>query len=193
MACVLAILLTHEMGHFVMTLIYRVRASLPYFIPLPISPIGTMGAVIAMDGRQADRRQIFDIGLAGPLAGLVVAIPIMWIGVQQIGLQPVPAKPRHCRPAAGDATGDRPPASGNYDPQQRRSARPGQSLLHGRLGGPARDGAQHAAGEPARRRPRDYALFGRRAHWIARGFMLLAFVYMGVHGLLSIARRRPGC
>ena len=86
MLCVLAILMTHEMGHFVMTLVYGVRSSLPYFLPLPISPIGTMGAVIGMDGSRADRRQIFDIGLAGPIAGLVVAIPILWIGVQQLDL-----------------------------------------------------------------------------------------------------------
>ena len=46
MGCVLSILLAHEMGHFVMTLVYRVRASLPLCIPLPVSPIGTMGAVM---------------------------------------------------------------------------------------------------------------------------------------------------
>jgi membrane-associated protease RseP (regulator of RpoE activity) len=77
-----------RMGHFVMTLIYRVRSTLPYFIPLPISPIGTMGAVIGMDGASADRKQIFDIGLAGPLAGLIVAIPICWIGAGQLDLTP---------------------------------------------------------------------------------------------------------
>ena len=86
MGCILAILMTHEMGHFVMTLVYRIRATLPIFIPLPISPIGTMGAVIAMDGSKADRRQIFDIGLAGPLAGLVVAVPIIWIGAARLQL-----------------------------------------------------------------------------------------------------------
>jgi len=84
MACVLAILLTHEMGHFIATLRYRIPASLPYFLPLPISPIGTMGAVIAMDGMRANRKEIFDIGLAGPLAGLAVAMPVMWIGIQQV-------------------------------------------------------------------------------------------------------------
>jgi Zn-dependent protease len=90
MFALLAILLTHEMGHFLMSLRYRVAASWPYFLPLPISPIGTLGAVIGMDGRSADRKQIFDIGLAGPLAGLVVAIPVLWIGVQQLDLT-VPA------------------------------------------------------------------------------------------------------
>jgi Zn-dependent protease len=86
MLCVLAILLTHEMGHFVATLCYRIPASLPYFIPFPISPIGTMGAVIGMEGFKANRRQMFDIGLAGPLAGLVVAVPILFIGIRQLDL-----------------------------------------------------------------------------------------------------------
>ena len=82
-AALLSILMAHEMGHFVATVIYRIPASLPYFLPLPLLA-GTLGAVIAMDGRQADRRQIFDIGIAGPLAGLVIALPVMWAGVQQL-------------------------------------------------------------------------------------------------------------
>ena len=86
MACVLAILLTHEMGHFLATVRYRIAASLPFFIPFPISPIGTMGAVIGMDGLRANRREMFDIGLAGPIAGLLVAVPIMWIGVTKLDL-----------------------------------------------------------------------------------------------------------
>src|SRR5262245_57657652 len=84
MVCVLAILFAHEMGHFLMTLWHGVPASYPYFIPFPLSPFGTMGAVISMDGVKANRREIFDIGLAGPLAGLVVAIPIMAIGITQL-------------------------------------------------------------------------------------------------------------
>lgn len=84
MGAVLAILFAHEMGHFLATLWHRIPASLPYFIPLPVSPIGTLGAVIGMDGRRANRKQIFDIGIAGPLAGLVVAIPILWFGVAQL-------------------------------------------------------------------------------------------------------------
>ena len=87
MGCVLAILMTHEMGHFIATLCYRVPASLPFFIPFPLTPIGTMGAVIAMDGQRANRRQIFDIGIAGPLAGLVVAIPILYFGIQKLQLE----------------------------------------------------------------------------------------------------------
>ena len=90
MVSVISILLLHELGHFVATLIYRVPASLPIFLPFPINPIGTMGAVISMQGHWADRKQIFDIGIAGPLAGLVVAIPLTFIGVSQLDLTPVP-------------------------------------------------------------------------------------------------------
>ena len=87
---VILIIWLHEMGHFVATLIYRVPASYPFFLPLPINPIGTMGAVIAMHGHTADRKQIFDIGLAGPLAGLVAAIPIAWYGVAELDLTTQP-------------------------------------------------------------------------------------------------------
>jgi len=86
MACVVGILLAHEMGHYVATLIYRIPASLPYFIPFPLAPIGTMGAVIGMEGFRANRRQIFDIGLAGPIAGLIIAAPILWLGVARLDL-----------------------------------------------------------------------------------------------------------
>lgn len=78
----LAIILgAHELGHYFVTRIYGIQSSLPIFIPFPISPTGTCGAVILMDGFKADRKEIFDIGLAGPLAGLVFAIPIAAIGL----------------------------------------------------------------------------------------------------------------
>ncbi|MCR9295512.1 MAG: site-2 protease family protein [bacterium] len=78
----MAILVAHELGHYILTIIYRVPSTPPLFIPFPfISPIGTMGAVILMQSGTADRKQIFDIGLAGPLAGLIVAFPITVIGI----------------------------------------------------------------------------------------------------------------
>ena len=86
MVCVLTILLLHEFGHFFMTLYYRVPASFPYFLPFPFNPLGTLGAVIGMQGNAADRKQIFDIGIAGPLAGLVAAVPIAYYGVGQLDL-----------------------------------------------------------------------------------------------------------
>ncbi len=86
MGAVLAILLTHEMGHFLQTVKYGIPASYPLCIPVPFNPIGTMGAVIGMDGSRADRRQIFDIGIAGPLAGLAVAFPVLWQGIKTLNL-----------------------------------------------------------------------------------------------------------
>jgi membrane-associated protease RseP (regulator of RpoE activity) len=82
MAAVVGILLTHEMGHFLQTLRYRVHASLPFFIPVPFLFTGTMGAVIGMEGSRADRKQLFDIGISGPWAGLLVALPIIWFGIK---------------------------------------------------------------------------------------------------------------
>jgi membrane-associated protease RseP (regulator of RpoE activity) len=83
MIAVIAVLLAHEMGHFLMTVRYRIPASYPIFIPMPIMMMtGTMGAVISMDGLRADRRQLFDIGIAGPLAGLVLTIPFVCIGLK---------------------------------------------------------------------------------------------------------------
>ncbi len=86
MSSVLAILVLHELGHFIATIIYRIPATAPIFLPFPFNPIGTLGAVIGMQGKDANRRQIFDIGIAGPLAGLVVAIPISILGVSQLDL-----------------------------------------------------------------------------------------------------------
>jgi len=87
---VLLILFAHEMGHFIATLIYKVPASAPIFLPFPLNPLGTLGAVIAMQGNSADRKQIFDIGIAGPLAGLVPCIPIALMGVAQLDLSETP-------------------------------------------------------------------------------------------------------
>lgn len=90
MAAVLLILLLHEFGHFFATIYYRVPATVPIFLPFPFNPIGTLGAVIGMHGTLANRKQIFDIGIAGPLAGLVAAIPLAWIGVSQLDLSAPP-------------------------------------------------------------------------------------------------------
>ena len=103
MVAVLAILLTHEMGHFLQTVKHRIAASYPLCIPVPFNAIGTMGAVIGMDGMKADRRQIFDIGIAGPLAGLVVAVPVLWAGIKQLqlGAAPHPDEVQLYLPLAG--------------------------------------------------------------------------------------------
>jgi membrane-associated protease RseP (regulator of RpoE activity) len=77
-----AILLAHEFGHYFAARYHRVPASLPYFIPAPfIIMFGTLGAVIAMPGRIRSRNALLDIGASGPLAGLVVALPLLFWGV----------------------------------------------------------------------------------------------------------------
>jgi membrane-associated protease RseP (regulator of RpoE activity) len=78
----MTILVCHEMGHFVQAWRYGVYASFPYFIPMPFSPIGTMGAVIAMEARMGHRRALFDIGITGPLAGLVPTIICLVVGIK---------------------------------------------------------------------------------------------------------------
>lgn len=80
-ACVMSILLAHEMGHFLQARRHGVPATLPFFIPFPINPFGTLGAVILQDGGRANRKQLFDIAVSGPLAGLVIALPVLWYGV----------------------------------------------------------------------------------------------------------------
>lgn len=88
---IMVILLCHEMGHYLMCRRYRVRSTLPLFIPMPfISPFGTMGAIILMRQRIASRRAVFDIGIAGPLAGLVPALAACFIGLAASSVVPTP-------------------------------------------------------------------------------------------------------
>ncbi|AEH38079.1 site-2 protease family protein [Halopiger xanaduensis] len=86
---ILGVLGIHEMGHYVMSRYHNVDASLPYFIPIP-TLIGTMGAVIKMKGRIPNRKALFDIGVAGPLAGLVATVIVTVVGLH---LPPVTAPP----------------------------------------------------------------------------------------------------
>ncbi len=88
MLAVMAVLFAHEMGHFLMTLRHRIPSSFPLFIPMPFGLSGTMGAVISMDGLRANRRQLFDIGIAGPLAGLVLTVPLVCYGIRTAQLTP---------------------------------------------------------------------------------------------------------
>jgi Zn-dependent protease len=98
-ACVMSILLCHEAGHFFQARRYSVPASLPYFIPFPFGPIGTFGAVIAMSSRVNHRRALFDIGISGPLAGLIPTIVFCVLGLQWSHVGPIlPEIPRFGEP-----------------------------------------------------------------------------------------------
>ncbi|MGH9945979.1 MAG: site-2 protease family protein [Pyrinomonadaceae bacterium] len=79
----LFILISHEMGHYVACRIYRVDATLPYFIPTPpmIGPAGTFGAFIKILSPMPSRKAVFDIGVAGPIAGFIALIPVAILGV----------------------------------------------------------------------------------------------------------------
>ncbi len=93
-ASFLAILVAHEFGHYLMGRYHGVHVSLPYFLPLPapISPFGTLGAFINMKEPPKNRRILLDIGIAGPLAGMIVAIPVLFLGLylSQVGRIVVP-------------------------------------------------------------------------------------------------------
>ncbi|MCB1158340.1 MAG: site-2 protease family protein [Leptospiraceae bacterium] len=75
----LFILFCHEMGHYLPSRYYNIRATLPYFIPFPLGPIGTMGAVIRVQDPIPDKKKLFDIGAGGPLMSLILSLPA-WIG-----------------------------------------------------------------------------------------------------------------
>jgi membrane-associated protease RseP (regulator of RpoE activity) len=87
----LAILGAHEMGHYLACVYYKVNASLPYFLPVPPPFIaGTMGAFIKIRAPIRTKRQLFDIGIAGPLAGFVVAVPVLFAGLALSTIVPIP-------------------------------------------------------------------------------------------------------
>ena len=92
---ILAILLAHEFGHYLAARYHKADVTLPYFIPFPFSSFGTMGAFIQLKSPPKNKRILHDIGVAGPLAGLIVAIPILLIGlslspVSEISLSNIP-------------------------------------------------------------------------------------------------------
>jgi len=91
-ATLLAILVTHEFGHYFTARFYRASVSLPYFIPVPPPFLfGTLGAIIRMRSPARDRNSLFDIAVAGPLAGLAVAVPALWVGLRWSRVGSIPA------------------------------------------------------------------------------------------------------
>jgi len=174
MVAVMSILLAHELGHFLQAVRYRIPASLPYFIPMPFMPLGTMGAVIGMEGSRADRKQLFDIGITGPLAGLAVAIPVAWYGIKTATPYYGPEPPitlmdplifqwltRWLHPDM--------PANQIFEWNPYYMAGWVGMLITGLNMMPI---SQLDGGHTA------YALFGRKAHWLARGVVVAAVAFM---------------
>ncbi len=93
-ASLLGILLAHEFGHYLAARYHRTAVTLPYFLPFPGSLFGTLGAFIRMKAPPKNRRVLLDIGLAGPLAGLVVAVPVLFLGLWLSEVSPLPRTPQ---------------------------------------------------------------------------------------------------
>ncbi|HKY60572.1 MAG TPA: site-2 protease family protein [Gemmatimonadota bacterium] len=88
-AALMGILTAHELGHYVAARRYGLHVTLPFFVPMPLSPIGTLGAVIKMRTPIYTRRMLLDVGAAGPIAGMVVAIPVAIYGILGSEVLPV--------------------------------------------------------------------------------------------------------
>jgi membrane-associated protease RseP (regulator of RpoE activity) len=87
---ILLILGAHEMGHYLACRYYQVDASLPFFIPMPIVLTGTLGAFIKIREPIPTKRMLFDIGIAGPLAGFAFAVPTLFLGIAMSPVVVVP-------------------------------------------------------------------------------------------------------
>jgi Zn-dependent protease len=89
-AALMAILLFHESGHYILARLHRVDASLPFFIPAPYPFfIGTFGAFIRMRTMPRDRRALFDVGAAGPWGGMLIALPVLAVGLSLSEVRPL--------------------------------------------------------------------------------------------------------
>jgi len=90
----LSILIIHEMGHYFISKKHGISTSLPFFLPIPpIIPgfnIGTFGALISSRDPMPNKKALFDVGIAGPIAGFIVAIPVMIIGITTADIVPIP-------------------------------------------------------------------------------------------------------
>jgi membrane-associated protease RseP (regulator of RpoE activity) len=175
MIAVMAVLTAHEAGHFIAARWHRIPATLPFFLPVPILLTGTLGAVIGMEGSRANRRQLFDIALAGPIAGLVVAVPVMAVGML-LGT-PSDASPFALSPLARWMLAVvRPDAAEGIEPNALFMAGWVGLLVTGLNMIPV---SQLDGGHVS------YAIFGRHAKWVARSVLAGAVVAIAVLGLYN--------
>lgn len=177
MVAVMAVLAAHEAGHFVAARLHAIPATLPFFIPIPILLTGTLGAVIGMEGSRASRRQLFDIALAGPLAGLVLAVPCLAVGIL---IAPADATGPFAMPPVGRWMVSllRPDlvASGSIEPNAAFMAGWVGMLVTGLNMIPI---SQLDGGHVS------YAIFGRRSCWLARGVLIAAITAIVLLGKIN--------
>jgi len=166
MVAVMAVLAAHEAGHFIAARLHRIPATLPFFIPIPILLTGTLGAVIGMEGSRATRRQLFDIALAGPIAGLVVALPCLAWGI-------LTASAGGVGPFAMPLVGQSLVAVLRPDLAGAASIAPNPAFMAGWVGmlvtGLNMIPISQLDGGHV-----SYAIFGRRSCWLARGILISA-------------------
>jgi membrane-associated protease RseP (regulator of RpoE activity) len=176
MTAVMAVLAAHEAGHFIAARIHGIPATLPFFIPVPVLLTGTMGAVIGMEGSRANRRQLFDIALAGPVAGLVVAVPLLAEGMLRGAAVPAAenpfALPLLARGLLAVVRPDLTPGT-TIAPNALFMAGWVGLLVTGLNMIPI---SQLDGGHVA------YAVFGRRGNWLARAVLLAAIATIVVLG-----------
>ncbi|MBP7526275.1 MAG: hypothetical protein KA801_00005, partial [Syntrophorhabdaceae bacterium] len=99
---IMTILLSHELGHYLMSRRYGIPSTLPFFIPLPLPPFGTFGAVIKMKGVVVNKKALFDVGVAGPVCGFVVALPFIVAGISMSAVTPLSGIPAGSYMELGD-------------------------------------------------------------------------------------------
>lgn len=175
MLAVMAVLTAHEAGHFIVAWRYRIPATLPFFLPIPVLLTGTLGAVIGMEGSRANRQQLFDIALAGPIAGLLVAIPVMAIGM--FCGTPSDTSPFALSPLARWLLATiQPEASGGIEPNALFMAGWVGLLVTGLNMIPV---SQLDGGHVC------YAVFGRMSKWVARSVLASAVVTIVVFELYN--------
>lgn len=180
----MAILMAHEFGHFFAGMYHRVDVSPPYFIPVPFFLLGTMGAVIQIRERIRSRNALLDIGAAGPLCGMAIALPVLIYGIETSPIQQLPEGPYIVEGRSllylGLLWSLKGPIPGGYDIMLTPTALAGWAgllvtminlLPFGQLDG------GHVA----------YALFGRRqnrvSQWVLRSLPLLALLVCFSYGL----------
>jgi membrane-associated protease RseP (regulator of RpoE activity) len=184
-AAVMAILIAHEMGHYLQALRYGVPATPPFFIPMPFIPFGTFGAVILQGRGIGDRKAIFDIAISGPLAGLIVAIPITFIGLSQSEMTFEPSQP-------GELVFGAPLIVQWMVELTHGGFSPGARLLETPLAFAGWVGIFITALNLIPIGQLDgghilYTLIGKRAHRVAAGLVLFALAYMFLSGNPSYA------